>query len=166
MSEDEVALLRMILDNPDDDMPRLVYADWLEEHDLGERATEIRQQITDPRPTPALCHGLQATFTRGFATEIVCTMTEWNARGQAICLSHPIQKVTITDRVPDSHNGNFCWCFRNKAHDCVYPEDLPPWFYDGEFEGGCAWGYFGSAVDAIAWLNDYALEWAKEQESA
>jgi uncharacterized protein (TIGR02996 family) len=39
------ALLRAILDNPDDDAPRLIYADWLEEHGDPDRATFIRAQI-------------------------------------------------------------------------------------------------------------------------
>jgi uncharacterized protein (TIGR02996 family) len=38
------ALLRGILENPDDDGPRLVYADWLEEHGDPERAAFIRVQ--------------------------------------------------------------------------------------------------------------------------
>jgi uncharacterized protein (TIGR02996 family) len=42
---DEAALLRAIYANPDDDTPRLVYADWLDEHDQPERAEFIRVQI-------------------------------------------------------------------------------------------------------------------------
>lgn len=38
-------LLRAILDNPEDDVVRLVYADWLEEHGEGERAEFIRVQV-------------------------------------------------------------------------------------------------------------------------
>jgi uncharacterized protein (TIGR02996 family) len=41
----EGALLRQILDDPEDDAPRLVYADWLEDHGLPERAQFIRTQI-------------------------------------------------------------------------------------------------------------------------
>src|SRR5262245_37608955 len=36
--------LRMIIENPDDDGPRLVYADWLEEQGEAERAEFIRVQ--------------------------------------------------------------------------------------------------------------------------
>jgi uncharacterized protein (TIGR02996 family) len=48
VSEDELALLRAVCDRPDDDTPRLVYADWLD--DLGDRllsthAAFIRAQI-------------------------------------------------------------------------------------------------------------------------
>jgi uncharacterized protein (TIGR02996 family) len=38
------ALIRAIADSPDDDGPRLVYADWLEEHGDPERAAFIRVQ--------------------------------------------------------------------------------------------------------------------------
>lgn len=39
------ALLAAVLTNPDDDAPRLVYADWLQEHGQPERAEFIRVQI-------------------------------------------------------------------------------------------------------------------------
>jgi len=44
MTEDE-ALLRAVLTAPDDDAPRLVYADWLDEHGDPARAAFIRTQI-------------------------------------------------------------------------------------------------------------------------
>src|SRR5438552_3731260 len=42
---DDPGLLRAILDDPDDDGLRLVYADWLEEHGEPERAEFIRVQL-------------------------------------------------------------------------------------------------------------------------
>ncbi|MFO0825950.1 MAG: TIGR02996 domain-containing protein [Gemmataceae bacterium] len=44
MNERE-ALLRAVCENPDDDTPRLVFADWLDEHDEPERAEFIRLQV-------------------------------------------------------------------------------------------------------------------------
>jgi uncharacterized protein (TIGR02996 family) len=41
---DEEALLRAVCEEPDDDGPRLVYADWLEEHGNAARAEFIRLQ--------------------------------------------------------------------------------------------------------------------------
>ena len=41
----DAALFQTILDNPEDDTARLVYADWLEEHGGQERAELIRVQI-------------------------------------------------------------------------------------------------------------------------
>lgn len=43
MSEDEHALLAAIAAAPDDDTPRLVYADWLEEHGHPDRGRLIRR---------------------------------------------------------------------------------------------------------------------------
>jgi uncharacterized protein (TIGR02996 family) len=42
---DRDALLRAICENPDDDAPRLVYADWLDEHGDPEQAEFIRLQL-------------------------------------------------------------------------------------------------------------------------
>jgi uncharacterized protein (TIGR02996 family) len=41
----EEAFLRDIIDNADDDAPRLVYADWLDEHGQPERAAYIRLHL-------------------------------------------------------------------------------------------------------------------------
>jgi uncharacterized protein (TIGR02996 family) len=49
---DERAFLRAIVEAPVDDAPRLVYADWLEEHGQGERAEFIRLQIQPVGPSP------------------------------------------------------------------------------------------------------------------
>jgi uncharacterized protein (TIGR02996 family) len=46
---DREALLQSILNNPDDDSPRLVFADWLEEHGEPERAEFIRVQFESER---------------------------------------------------------------------------------------------------------------------
>ena len=47
---DDQAFLRAICETPDDDAPRLVYADWLEEHGRPERAEFIRVQIELAKP--------------------------------------------------------------------------------------------------------------------
>jgi uncharacterized protein (TIGR02996 family) len=51
MSNDQ-ALLAAIIANPDDDLPRLVYADWLTEHGQPERADFIRFQVAVERTPP------------------------------------------------------------------------------------------------------------------
>ncbi len=43
------ALLHAVCDNPDDDVPRLVFADWLQEHGEEDRAGFIRMQIESAR---------------------------------------------------------------------------------------------------------------------
>ena len=51
---DQVAFLNAIHDNPDDDTPRLVYADWLEEHGEPDRAEFIRVGVELAR-VPGSC---------------------------------------------------------------------------------------------------------------
>src|SRR5207302_10568596 len=41
----QAALMQAILEAPEDDEPRLVYSDWLEEHGEAERAEFIRLQV-------------------------------------------------------------------------------------------------------------------------
>jgi uncharacterized protein (TIGR02996 family) len=59
------ALLQAILDTPDDDFPRLVMADWLEENDQPERSEFIRVQVElaglrePPRSTRTVADGWQ-----------------------------------------------------------------------------------------------------------
>lgn len=45
MDSERAALLRAICEAPDDDAPRLIYADWLDEHGEAERAEFIRLQV-------------------------------------------------------------------------------------------------------------------------
>ena len=41
----EKDFLQAIINDPDDDVPRLIFADWLEEHENQERAEFIRLQV-------------------------------------------------------------------------------------------------------------------------
>lgn len=58
---DGEALRRAVLAEPDEDTPRLVYADWLDENGRGDRATFIRAQIEAARADPG---GLQERSAR------------------------------------------------------------------------------------------------------
>src|SRR6476620_2136381 len=49
MSSDALGLLEAVRDAPEDDLPRLAYADWLDEHDQQPRAAFIRAQIQRTR---------------------------------------------------------------------------------------------------------------------
>jgi uncharacterized protein (TIGR02996 family) len=51
MTDDADALLRSVLAAPDDDAPRLIYADWLDEHGDPARAEFIRAQVELARPS-------------------------------------------------------------------------------------------------------------------
>ena len=51
MTDDE-ALVRAVVAHPDDDTPRLVYADWLEETGRPDRAAFVRAQVDAARAEP------------------------------------------------------------------------------------------------------------------
>jgi uncharacterized protein (TIGR02996 family) len=80
------AFLGAILEAPDDDTPRLVYADWLDEHDDPARAEFIRVQCSldkmpagDPR-RPALEHRekeLLGQYGWAWAEELGTRVSEW-----------------------------------------------------------------------------------------
>lgn len=48
----DAAFLQAIVDQPDDDAPRLIYADWLDDQGLSERAELIRVQIENQHLAP------------------------------------------------------------------------------------------------------------------
>jgi|SRR6185503_1468534 len=52
MTHDQRSLLTAILSDPEDDMPRMKYADWCEENGDGERAAFIRVQMELARLRP------------------------------------------------------------------------------------------------------------------
>lgn len=118
----EAAFLAAIRDDPDDDLPRLAYADWLDEQGRGERAEFIRVQIE-------LSHGvrdagvsvgllrrgrellaeyrkawmggrlyrwaLDAQFERGFITSITLPATTFFQYGGSILERHPITRLSL-----------------------------------------------------------------------
>lgn len=52
-------LLQAIIDQPDDDAPRMVYCDWLEEHGETEQARYIRASIEIAKLDPASPHAMK-----------------------------------------------------------------------------------------------------------
>jgi uncharacterized protein (TIGR02996 family) len=120
MSESE-ALLRAILDAPDDDAPRLVYADWLDEHGDAARAAFIRAQVELARLTPedptrtrivqserTLLNANRAEwirwlpdwasahdFRRGFVAWIRCDARSFLAQGDDVRRKTPLEGVRL-----------------------------------------------------------------------
>jgi uncharacterized protein (TIGR02996 family) len=118
------ALMAEVLANPDDDAPRLVYADWLEEHGDLDRATFIRAQIRQAQLDPAtdehktlaeqarqLLHKHWAAwradlpralarvveFRRGFVAEINWTATQVAKVSKRVWARHPIQELILNE---------------------------------------------------------------------
>ncbi len=74
MDAEERALLAAIIAHPEEDTPRLVYADWLQERDRPERAELIRAQINLARTKGA----------EGFERE----RHQWNQRVRSLLHAH------------------------------------------------------------------------------
>jgi uncharacterized protein (TIGR02996 family) len=101
------ALYETILANPADDLPRLVYADWLEEHGVAERAEFIRAQIAgDHAKANRLLETNRAewsiprlrggqTFARGFVDEVWATAEDVVAHA-GVLFRFPLRGLRIT----------------------------------------------------------------------
>jgi uncharacterized protein (TIGR02996 family) len=127
----EDAFLHDILAHPDDDAPRLIYADWLDEHN-DPRGEFIRLQCAlaqlsdeDPHRWPLelreqellsgheerwLPKGIsktQCAFRRGFVEEITLYLESFLDRADRLFEQVPIRRLSLQGpgwvRIPDSH---------------------------------------------------------------
>jgi uncharacterized protein (TIGR02996 family) len=122
MTQDD-AFLQAIIENPDDDTPRLVYADWLEEHGDPDRAEFIRVQIemgrgvADPETGHRLrqrevcllrehelrwttpLHGLvqRARFVRGFPERVTLLAEGFLRHAGAVFRLAPVRHLILTE---------------------------------------------------------------------
>jgi uncharacterized protein (TIGR02996 family) len=121
---DEEALFAAILAHPDEDTPRLVYADWLQEHGDEPRADFIRLQIERERLTPAdpqfptvlrrertlfahhkarwlmplqvMLPGASMKFRRGFVEELTVPAALFARHGDEVAKMAPLRMVRVT----------------------------------------------------------------------
>jgi uncharacterized protein (TIGR02996 family) len=129
----EGAFLQDIVANPADDTPRLVYADWLDEHGDPGRAEFIRASLRSPedpvvadlrQPLPAGClvrqeltrlRGLGVTaalFRRGFVEEVELPCAAFVKHAAALFAAAPVTRVTLGDREPypsQAYREYSCW---------------------------------------------------------
>lgn len=177
MCDDERALLRNIKANPDDDVARLVYADWLEEHRWEESAADIREQCENPSFEERSHDFGTAVWHRGFVCEYRCTMNAWLANGPLICELNPVERVEITDKSPlpvpiDRH----IWVstdilFANDSYRL--PSELWPAIWpNGRVENGLGTVFIDnrqrvftadSEQKANDWLSARCIAWANAQ---
>jgi uncharacterized protein (TIGR02996 family) len=127
-NDERQALLRTIIDDPDDDAPRLIFADWLDENGNPEWAALIREMIrtryaTQPEglnrlfpclppryPIIMACdsydgpHGMVGkcvVVRKGFIEEVYMPWADWNRHGTAIVLGHPVRHVHLSGSRPE-----------------------------------------------------------------
>jgi uncharacterized protein (TIGR02996 family) len=120
---DRAFFLAAIRADPDDDVVRLVFADWLEENGDSERAEFIRVQCELARlpayePRAIDLHWRQeellaahgdcwraevpkwarrgCTFRRGFVNRVEATVTQFIRSGNALSMTVPVREVTLS----------------------------------------------------------------------
>jgi uncharacterized protein (TIGR02996 family) len=120
---DAEAFLRAIIENPDDDAPRLIYADWLDEHGDPDQAEFIRiqcalaarrQEEIHTAPlivreaelrerhavewtpvVPTLTRSLQVSFRRGFVETVSAEARSFVAGADELFRLTPVQNVQL-----------------------------------------------------------------------
>src|SRR3954451_4131373 len=112
---DRAAFLAAIAAAPDDDLPRLVFADWLDEHGDPHRAEVIRPPCSAARGERVdrdrfadleACHrktwlgpiarvAFRAEFRRGFVEHAVLSATVLLAHGPTLRRETPLRGVTL-----------------------------------------------------------------------
>jgi uncharacterized protein (TIGR02996 family) len=126
MSDGE-ALRRLVVSQPDDDLPRLIYADWLDEHGQPDRAAFIRAQVEAFRAEPfspearhAAHHAedIEAThyrdwtghledrviaseFVRGFVERVTVRAARFPYVAEDIFDAEPVQAVCLSRIIGD-----------------------------------------------------------------
>lgn len=175
MNPDQRALLNNVIANPDDDVARLVYADWLEEFgddDDKERAKLIHDMMgvkdiplgwvwVKDRDLP-----VKALHHRGFAHTIRCRMSAWLKHGPAICEQHPIERVEISGKSPMEWRRHPCWTWAIIAAD--WAEDFPDIHeaasvIPAEVVETTRTPVFETEQQANDWLSSCLIKWARSQ---
>ena len=117
----EDALLWEVCARPDDDLPRLVYADFLEESGEDDRAGFIRRQLADGvshlpfSPRAAWCAGgfwreiVITSWGRGFVRSLRCDPDVWLRHGPEVVLRQPVLEVTLRGMAPAAVSGRWYW---------------------------------------------------------
>lgn len=168
----EAALLRAIRERPDEDTPRLMYADFLEEEGYSPLAEFIRAQVQlarlsehDPRRAPLEdrehellgeheCAWLgidradanelhEWEFDRGFVNEVAASPVFMSGPGGDLCAAHPVRRWRVT-----SGRNNFPQDLKEAGQRgwCSRLEalDLSGWYSGlGELSGFLKRSHFG-----------------------
>lgn len=174
-------LLQAIIDDPADDLPRLAFADWLEEQGTDYAiiaANLIRKQIANPESQvdvpiwhPAVWvnmpHGAKVQFHRGFIEWCSMTMKQWLLHGPLIVTRHPIGMVSITDRAPriwaniSTLIPQYAWVWR-RGEDYVLPYHIDEVFpFANLRQRGAGIAKYNTSEMAMKDLGRACILWAK-----
>ncbi len=167
----ETDLLRAIRDNPDEDTPRLMFADHLDEEGNAPRAEFIRVQVErarlsdhDParRALEDREHELLAEhecswlgvapddmdelteweFDRGFVNEVAASPVFMNGPGSDLCAAHPVRRWRVMS-AQNNLPADLRECGQRGWCDRLEALDLSGWYAGlGEVSGFLTRSYF------------------------
>ena len=151
---DRDALLAAILAAPDDDAPRLIYADWCDEAGEDGQAAMIRWQCASPTNVYKLNVGndllfwppdgrtvgklqcppwcLQADAARGFLCGVMCAAADWLQHADALLAAHPVTAVTLTTGLLPRGDGERTGIWYDPAERWFTSDDLNAAFRLGD----------------------------------
>lgn len=160
-------ILAAILANPDDDLPRLAYADWCEENGNLVHAHFIRAQLADPNDC-TIAHspvGAMLYLQRGFVGEAYCPLNWWLQHGSVCVREHPLRRVLITDREPTSYliAGRFVWKWSHTGGSIQYAKQAIPFKIWHHLPCTTGLVFFDNTTQAMEALSQACLTWAKAQ---
>lgn len=109
-----LGLMADVIASPDDDVPRLIAADWLDDHGEHGHAAFVRFQVANPwaewactplfpkgtfdgleyaPPLPAMCE--RAVYRRGFVEEVLVVARNWKTVGGRLARVNPLRRVRV-----------------------------------------------------------------------
>lgn len=155
-----------IVKNPEDDTPRLIYADWCQDHGLEARGEFIYRQIStgEVRVFPAdsqdaglgwwpLDDSGQVIFKRGFATCFVVNSQTWEKHGKSLVQRNPVEGVILSDiRVTRALD-------RDEWFTDVFSL---PWWFARFYATLSDRPVRKTREEALRYLSDYYIKWAKQ----
>ena len=143
------ALLRAILEDPLDDAPRLVLADWLEENGWGQEGGRLRQAVLrSERASHHIWNGLRygehpyadgrlpnwahplsrggATVRHGFVCRVDLELRTFLRVARDLFAVHPVTAVLLTDRRPRWQFWAWSWQWTAEGPGVSAAADVVP----------------------------------------
>jgi uncharacterized protein (TIGR02996 family) len=169
-SSEEQQLLDQVLVSPDEDQPRLTYADWFAAHGQKDRADFIRWKIANPDDRSAE-HQFAAKlpqwleddldgfairdpkFVRGFIEEVSITGRTFISNGDALFRSAPIRSVhliaseIVLDELPDQQIGKYL-VELDLSDNGIRNGGLKKWLEHGKLTQLKGWNLAGNQLDS------------------
>lgn len=176
---EQFGLLQGIIENPKDDAPRLIYADWLEDHGQDAYAAYIRDRVRNPalatdyvQECTAALHWcepddpirlVESKWRRGFPYFVRCPMDVWMEIAGELMRRWPIQGLAVSDKGPWGR-GNEVESLYGWHRGLSYSQQSVPdevFFFLGNGDG---FPYvFNSWHDAVAALYEACLAFGRSE---